>query len=416
MKNNRGFTLVELLAVISILAILAIITLPNMIKMFNEAKKNSFTTEVKTIYREAEKQWISDSMFATDAIEYSRCQDCSGNSLKLSGRTEVDYYIKLTKAGKVVEYYVTDGTYQYLYSGNGLKIEDITDVQEIASLEPDQIIGVSSYIASLSSKVCKPATTLHTAICNMSASSGSTYYCNSTVGSGNTITYGSIVSGSPVAGNAYDCDVNNDGVYDPQTERFYYVTSEGTNAVLIYYTNVKNGTTPTQETFNYNSGGENYIGPVTAYTHLPSINEWSNPGLLMVSDESARTRQIKNELGTTTTNNGNNNISLFTYTNKAARFLTTDEIYAAAMANGNPYVSSIGFLSLKKSDYFFENIGWYTEPNGALGFWLENPSSDNAVFAYATYPSPLGIHQGNVKIESIRGGVRPVITVSLSDL
>ena len=44
MKNKNGFTLVELLAVIAILAILVIIALPNVIKMFNNAKKSSFLT------------------------------------------------------------------------------------------------------------------------------------------------------------------------------------------------------------------------------------------------------------------------------------------------------------------------------------------------------------------------------------
>lgn len=37
--NKKGFTLVELLAVIAILAILVIIALPNVIKMYNSAKK-----------------------------------------------------------------------------------------------------------------------------------------------------------------------------------------------------------------------------------------------------------------------------------------------------------------------------------------------------------------------------------------
>ncbi len=43
---KKGFTLVELLAVIAILAILVIIALPNVMGMFNTAKENSFNTEV----------------------------------------------------------------------------------------------------------------------------------------------------------------------------------------------------------------------------------------------------------------------------------------------------------------------------------------------------------------------------------
>ncbi|MGN1028522.1 MAG: prepilin-type N-terminal cleavage/methylation domain-containing protein, partial [Bacilli bacterium] len=47
MKNRKGFTLIELLAVIAILAILIIIALPNVMKMYVKAKKNTFLTEVQ---------------------------------------------------------------------------------------------------------------------------------------------------------------------------------------------------------------------------------------------------------------------------------------------------------------------------------------------------------------------------------
>ena len=42
--NKKGFTLVELLAVIAILALIVIIALPNVFSMFNEAKKDTFLT------------------------------------------------------------------------------------------------------------------------------------------------------------------------------------------------------------------------------------------------------------------------------------------------------------------------------------------------------------------------------------
>ena len=48
---KKGFTLVELLAVIAIVAILVIIALPNVMGMFNQARESTFTTELKKIYR-----------------------------------------------------------------------------------------------------------------------------------------------------------------------------------------------------------------------------------------------------------------------------------------------------------------------------------------------------------------------------
>lgn len=45
MKGKRGFTLVELLAVIVILAILVLLAVPSVLRMMDNARKNTFTTE-----------------------------------------------------------------------------------------------------------------------------------------------------------------------------------------------------------------------------------------------------------------------------------------------------------------------------------------------------------------------------------
>ncbi len=144
MKSNKGFTLVELLAVIAILAILVLIALPNTIEMFKEAKKNSFLTECKQIYKTAQNQWMSDSMFDTNEQIYSRCDSCSGKSLKLSGRNQIDYYVKVNKAGKISEFYVTDNTFQYKYNEGNLLITDITEAEEISNIRNEDNILIIS--------------------------------------------------------------------------------------------------------------------------------------------------------------------------------------------------------------------------------------------------------------------------------
>ena len=143
--NKKGFTLVELLAVIAILAILVIIALPNVMGMFNTAKENSFKTEVKEIFKTAEQQWMTDSMYSTNDKVYVRTktQNC-GKSLDLSGRTDLEYYIKLDKSGNVVEYFATDGTFQYSFNDTtGLKVENINDVQKIADINSNQKVSIS---------------------------------------------------------------------------------------------------------------------------------------------------------------------------------------------------------------------------------------------------------------------------------
>ena len=136
--KKKGFTLVELLAVIAILAILVIIALPNVMGMFNTAKKNSFTTEIKEVYKQAQQQWISDSMMSTSEITYYRTYNgtvnesegsSTGKGIDLTGRTQLDYLITINKAGKITKYYATDGSYQYFYdyatSNKYLEVEDI---------------------------------------------------------------------------------------------------------------------------------------------------------------------------------------------------------------------------------------------------------------------------------------------------
>ena len=104
--KEKGFTLVELLAVIAILAILVIIALPNVLKMYNNAKKNSFLTEDKTIAQDVSSKYITESMKGNKLTTISNKQ----NSLDLSGR-DIEYEFKLDSNGKIKSMMVYDGTY-----------------------------------------------------------------------------------------------------------------------------------------------------------------------------------------------------------------------------------------------------------------------------------------------------------------
>lgn len=135
--KKKGFTLVELLAVIAILAILVIIALPNVLGMFNQAKKNTFVTELQSIYDTAATQFVSDSMGDmskwSGGITYARVSgtrvaqstETGYKLLDLSGTNAIDYYIHFNLAGEVTEFYATDKQYQFIYNGPGLKKERI---------------------------------------------------------------------------------------------------------------------------------------------------------------------------------------------------------------------------------------------------------------------------------------------------
>ena len=117
--NKKGFTLVELLAVIAILAILVIIALPNVLKMFNQAKKDMFLTEAKTIYKEISKKYISETMRGNKISIISNTNnklDLESNNLK--------YKVKLNNDGSIKKFEVSNGN--YCISGKFNNLSDLT--------------------------------------------------------------------------------------------------------------------------------------------------------------------------------------------------------------------------------------------------------------------------------------------------
>ena len=118
--KNKGFTLVELLAVIAILAILVIIALPNVLKMFNDAKKNSFLTEAKTIYSEVSKKYISENMKG-NKLTYISSED--DTKLEMTGR-DLQYCVLLNTDGSVKSMKVSNGEW-IAELPSGKKITDL---------------------------------------------------------------------------------------------------------------------------------------------------------------------------------------------------------------------------------------------------------------------------------------------------
>ena len=122
--KKKGFTLVELLAVIAILAILVIIALPNVLKMYNDSKKNAFMTEAQNLAKEVSSKYISESMKGNKVTVISNKQ----NPLDMTGR-ELEYNFELDSQGKIKSMWVSNGTYCISTNKDYTKItrNDISD-------------------------------------------------------------------------------------------------------------------------------------------------------------------------------------------------------------------------------------------------------------------------------------------------
>ncbi len=266
---------------------------------------------------------------------------------------------------------------------------------------------------------CKRATVLHTEVCNQTDSS---LYCSgSGYKQGDVITYGNLgTQGTLTSGDAFDCDVNGDGVYDSETERFYYVSGKDGDdsskyAILIYYNNVSGGVPDNTKTYawvskddylsaggtetDYGTDGNNNKGPVTAIKQLPTTTQWKNVKL------SNTTRNITDEKENVVVNN-------FSYAGYAARFLTYKEVYKGCY-DGKNYITTYGSLDIK-CQYLMEYTDYSKSVNKAWGIWLETPQSTKASYVWNIQSNNREVF--NPLITNIFYGVRPAIEVEKSKI
>ena len=253
--------------------------------------------------------------------------------------------------------------------------------------------------------MCKRATTLHKETC--------TYACQGDgYANGEEIEYGSLgKSGILTSGDAFDCDVNGDGIYDESTERFYYVsnltngvTEDSNIAVLVYYNNVSGGVASNNVSSAYNETGMTWNGPITAIKQLPTTNQWkttlTNPN-----------RSIKTDTSTDPKVGDGTELTPFSYDGYAARLLTYQEIDNGCYDKNTPLTTTKGLST--KCKYMYEN----TRYSSALlaGWWLETPKTDGYDIwtANGTLTSLFSLAGQSSSTEI---GVRPAIEVAKSNI
>ena len=139
MKNKKGFTLVELLAVIAILAILVIMALPAVLRMFEQARVDSFNNELNTIIRTAKQQYLLEGGVAKTWTN----AEGSTSKLDLTGSSDLKYSVTMEGNGKVTSLQATNGSYQYDETNeNGIDIVDKNDIQSTSNLSESELLVI----------------------------------------------------------------------------------------------------------------------------------------------------------------------------------------------------------------------------------------------------------------------------------
>ena len=381
--KKKGFTLIELLAVIVILGIITVIAVPKVLDIINKSRESAASSSIKLV-KDAIKTQVASSDLTGSVFtkEKDGCyifnfdDQTSGNAKAL----EIKNKDKVSGSIKYCNNTFSDDTLKF--DGNSISKGD--------TKRP----------------ICKRATTLHTEECTQT---DTTYYCSGAGYTENgskrtsTITYGNLGNkGILTSGDAFDCDVNGDEVYDSETERFYYVSDyyntstksfENDTAVLIYYNNVSAGNSNNSNLYAYDSSGENFHGPRTAISQVPTTKQWSNVSL------KNEKRAILNEKETYSND--------FSYTECSSRVLTTQEVNKSC----NITTGSFNYGELDSCNFLIENTNYSSDNIKNTGFWLESPYSGDSVNVwYITSKQRVQSYRGSADDTGI--GVRPVIEVS----
>ena len=409
---KKGFTLIELLAVIIILAVIALIATPVVLNVVEEAKVKSDRNSVYGLI-DAAKLYYAESLLDTDKKAYTNGTTNVLDYLVISGEGPESGKIFINDKGQSAIAVV----YGKVCFTKNFTDNDLTESDDIENCELD--IEETPVIPSEPevSYKCKRAdvSTLHTEECTQTSDYcyAAGYYNKGSKGT-TTITYGNETTTEDVltSGDAFDCDVNGDSAYDATTERFYYVSGlngdeNSEYAVLVYYNNTTAGIADNTSSslVAYNLSDENWRGPVTAITNLPTTTQWSNVSLSNTS------RAIITETGSNSTSGGTLPIA-FSYEGYSSRLLTAQEINSAC----GIIVGSRTVGELDTCNYLMENTKYSNSRMESWGHWLETPKASSSDLVWDVY--------GSNRIVSIYfdassrsyNGVRPVIEVLKTDI
>lgn len=128
-KNKKGFTLVELLAVIAILAILMLLITPQILDLFQQGKEHAFVLQAQSVYKTATEKYLTGAFQNPTPTSFCHVAGASGDqSLGMTFDDTTSYKVEISNTGDITSIIVYDQTYIFEASNaSGVKISEIKD-------------------------------------------------------------------------------------------------------------------------------------------------------------------------------------------------------------------------------------------------------------------------------------------------
>ncbi len=134
LMNKKGFTLIEILAVIGLLAVIALLVIPNISKKKKKSKEKLFFENVIAAFESAPNTYVYNTADGNYETVFCSVDSFGDNRLNTDLGNDIDYKIKVNSDGEVVSLVATNGEYSYSlnynyrgYSKNNLSFENVLD-------------------------------------------------------------------------------------------------------------------------------------------------------------------------------------------------------------------------------------------------------------------------------------------------
>jgi prepilin-type N-terminal cleavage/methylation domain-containing protein len=126
MRNKKGFTLVEIIAVIALIGVVMLLVTPSIVSLFKSAKKSLFQDEVLSLYNNAYTTYIFRSSQGDYTKRFCVGQDSTLNKMDIEDTDRLYYDITVNSYGEVISLKVSDGTFGIsMANSNGIKKKNV---------------------------------------------------------------------------------------------------------------------------------------------------------------------------------------------------------------------------------------------------------------------------------------------------
>lgn len=154
--NRKGFTLVELLAVIVILAVIILVAMNAVIPQMEKARINAFVTEVQTFAKGAETWYTQQSISGNTTENCVKANDLIGPYVdKKSTGYEGIICIVLSGEKSSTKIALTNSSYSFAGDTMDLKAENVA-TGNVIGVEESDFVNDKATVAGY--EVTKPAT------------------------------------------------------------------------------------------------------------------------------------------------------------------------------------------------------------------------------------------------------------------